>query len=435
MKLFEFFTPKLKELVEARSEGLPPYVRRTRLEAAEEMIRRGFPGPKDEAWRRSGIWHFKEKEFLSVPPPESLPPADFSGWNADIRIRMYNGLPVEFHGRITDERIHITSFRRAWDSGKRPPQWWRERRELVQNDWPEWAPLAEALSIDGLLISLKEGAHPLRVETLPDASEHTLAPGNMFIRLEPNTSLDLYLRYPRAKDALRLNLGGIKLEEGARLNLFIESRSGHGDMIFDYLTADLAAGARLHIWYLSRGEGYVRMVPRTFLRGEGAEARLRGLPLASRKGYMTHRIEVRHDAPETFSRQYFKGTASGDGRSLFHGRIRVNRGARNTQAYQQTDHILLSSKAKAHAQPFLEIYEDAVSCSHGATTGRLDSEALFYLRQRGLPLAEARRLMLESFAGEILETLADEGIRILWSEAVSRSLSEAVGEKEELFVN
>ncbi len=137
------------------------------------------------------------------------------------------------------------------------------------------------------------------------------------------------------------------------------------------------------------------------LIGEGAEVSLKGLYLCSGDERVNFRILMHHRAPGCLSRQLFNGIAGGSSRVTFEGRIIVAPDAQKTEAYQENHNIVLSDQAHAETMPQLEIYADDVKCSHGATVGRLDEEALFYMRTRGVPEKDAKVLQMLSFLSPV----------------------------------
>jgi len=137
------------------------------------------------------------------------------------------------------------------------------------------------------------------------------------------------------------------------------------------------------------------------LVGEGAEVSLKGLYLCSGDERVNFRILMHHRAAGCVSHQLFNGIAGGSARVSFDGRIIVAPDAQKTEAYQENHNIVLTDKAHAETMPQLEIYADDVKCSHGATVGRLDEEALFYMRTRGVPEKEARVLQMLSFLAPV----------------------------------
>ena len=143
------------------------------------------------------------------------------------------------------------------------------------------------------------------------------------------------------------------------------------------------------------------------LTSPGASADIRGLYLCFGDERVRIDVDLKHSSGGCTSRQLFKGLVGGSAHASFHGRILVLRDAQKTKAYQENHTILLSTGAVCESRPQLEIYADDVECSHGATTGYLDPEALFYMRSRGIPEAEARRLQMVSFISPVLEGLPE----------------------------
>ena len=137
------------------------------------------------------------------------------------------------------------------------------------------------------------------------------------------------------------------------------------------------------------------------LVGEGAEVSLKGLYLCGGDERVNFRILMHHRAPGCVSRQLFNGIAGGSSRVTFEGRIIVAPDAQKTEAYQENHNIVLSDQAHAETMPQLEIYADDVKCSHGSTVGRLDEEALFYMRTRGVPEKDAKVLQMISFLSPV----------------------------------
>lgn len=137
------------------------------------------------------------------------------------------------------------------------------------------------------------------------------------------------------------------------------------------------------------------------LVGEGAEVDIKGLYLCGGDERVKFRILMHHRSPGCVSHQLIDGIAGGTSRVQFDGRIIVAPPAQKTEAYQENHNILLSEQAHVETTPQLEIYADDVKCSHGATIGRLDEEALFYMQTRGIPEREARILQMLSFLAPV----------------------------------
>ena len=155
------------------------------------------------------------------------------------------------------------------------------------------------------------------------------------------------------------------------------------------------------------------------LNGEGLEAILNGLYLTGGDRLADHHMIVDHAKPRCASHEYFNGVLAGKSRGVFHGRILVRPDAQKTDAKQTNKNVLLSDDATVNTKPQLEIYADDVKCTHGATVGQMNPESVFYLRCRGIPLEIARRMLIHSFAGEIIDRVRcsaarEELDRLVW---------------------
>lgn len=135
--------------------------------------------------------------------------------------------------------------------------------------------------------------------------------------------------------------------------------------------------------------------------GEGADTQVYGLYLVDRKQHFENALKINHNVPHCTSDTRFKGIIDDEASAVFNGHVYVAPGAQKTDAQQNNANIILTPKAKIDTKPFLEIYADDVKCSHGTSTGQLDQEAMFYMRQRGISQANARMLLMYAFAAEI----------------------------------
>lgn len=159
------------------------------------------------------------------------------------------------------------------------------------------------------------------------------------------------------------------------------------------------------------------------LNNQGACARVNGMVIADKEQRATYLTRVLHKAENTFSNQLFKYVADGNSQCEFNGKIVVDEKARFTEAYQTNRNLIASETAKMHTEPALEIYCDEVKCSHGATTGQLDPNALFYMRQRGIPEMQARKMLMEAFVGDVIDSVHIPGLRDRLHHLVERRFS------------
>jgi Fe-S cluster assembly protein SufD len=159
------------------------------------------------------------------------------------------------------------------------------------------------------------------------------------------------------------------------------------------------------------GGGLVRNNVHPVLNGEGCQSLLNGLYIVNGTQHMDNFMLVEHAKPHGDSRQFYKGILDDEGKAVFSGRIIVHKNAQKTDAKQTNMNLLLSDKAQIDTKPQLEIYADDVKCTHGATIGQIDADAVFYLRSRGLSEEAAKSLLTFAFAAESLERMKCEPVR------------------------
>jgi Fe-S cluster assembly protein SufD len=203
----------------------------------------------------------------------------------------------------------------------------------------------------------------------------------------------------------------VALGEGAALDLTKVQRESPQAFHFETLGVVASRGAAFTHHSISLG---ARLACNDFdvtLEGEGAECSLFGLYEVAGQQHVDHHTTIDHAKPNCTSRELYKGVLDGRARAVFDGRIMVRPDAQKTSAMQTNKNLLLSKEALVHTKPQLEIFANDVKCKHGATIGQLDEDVLFYLRSRGIGLAEARRLLIHAFASEIIDTVKADAVR------------------------
>ena len=163
----------------------------------------------------------------------------------------------------------------------------------------------------------------------------------------------------------------------------------------------------------SRGARFSRDDVAIFLEEKGAECSTAGFSrLKHDDQYIDHHVDIYHLAPNSRSEMLYKSVLDKKSRFVFNGRLYVEKDAQKIMAYQANHNILLSNTAEVYSKPELEIYADDVKCKHGATTGQMDEDALFYLRARGIPIDAARNMLLRGFADEVIQRATLDGVKI-----------------------
>ncbi len=173
----------------------------------------------------------------------------------------------------------------------------------------------------------------------------------------------------------------------------------------------LGRDARFTARTFAPGGPIVRDDVRVVFAGEGGEAHLDGLFTVTGNQVVDHHTVLDHAAARCTSREYYKGVLTGAGRGVFNGAVLIRTDAQKSDSNQRSMNLLLSNDATIHTKPELQIYADDVKCGHGATVGRLDNDALFYLRARGIGASEARAMLVRAFADELVERVEHDGLR------------------------
>jgi len=186
---------------------------------------------------------------------------------------------------------------------------------------------------------------------------------------------------------------------------------GAGSLHVSSLMAAIGAQARFNEFLFTTSAAVVRNQLFVHFKGEGTIAGIRGATLLNGRQHVDTTLIADHTAGACISREVFKTVLDGESRGVFQGKIIVQPHAQKTDAKMSAHALLLSEEAEADSKPELEIFADDVQCGHGATTGALDEDLLFYLRARGIPAKEAEALMIQAFVGEAVDGIEHAGLR------------------------
>ncbi len=258
------------------------------------------------------------------------------------------------------------------------------------------------------------GAERLRIEGGAAGSWVAVDPASLQVEVAPGAEGRLLvLHRTPAAGPVRLTL---TLAEGARLSL-VQLFAVEADIEVCWHQAAASASCFTTVQLTSAS-----LRCRTELDGRGAESLLQGLFIAGSGDRCAVSLDTRHNVPDCRSHSTVKGVAGGTGCGRFDGLVYVAPDAQRTDARQQSRNVLLSDTARIDTLPQLEIYADDVQCTHGATVGQMDDEAIFYMRQRGLSEAAARCLQIEGFAADVLRACGDEALAGALMEAVTAKM-------------
>jgi Fe-S cluster assembly protein SufD len=277
--------------------------------------------------------------------------------------------------------------------------------------------LNTAFVTDGALIRIGKGARlakpVLLVFVRAGKAPHLVTTRNS-LRMGDGaraTVIEGHVSLPGAGAGQANTLSEIAVGDGAALTHVKVTLDGTGTSHVAGCLATLGAETHYRAFQLTAGTGLVRNTVLATFKGEDAKLDISGCFLGRDTEHIDTTLVVDHAVPGCESRELFKGVLADKARGIFQGKVIVRPDAQKTDGKQMAQVLMLSEDAEFDSKPELEIYADDVVCGHGSTAAELDSDLLFYLRARGIPLEEARRMLIESFVGEALDKVEDEQLR------------------------
>ena len=210
---------------------------------------------------------------------------------------------------------------------------------------------------------------------------------------------------------LHNNLTEIFLHNSASLRGILLQQGNSGYCGLNTVSCHQKEGTQFHLTTFTLHGNFIRNNINVCVDGKNAETSLNGLSIANGNQLVDHHTKIDHAVPECTSNELYKGLANGKSTLVFNGKIFVRPDAQKINAYQSSKNILLSDDAGIYTKPQLEIFANDVKCSHGTSTGKVDENALFYLKARGIGDAAAKKLLLQAFAAEITESITNEELK------------------------
>ena len=405
-----------------RMSGGVGWLADARRRGAEQLASMQLPDRKQEAWRYTPV------SFLDQTRYEAIVDGRFEALRLDdiedllleqsdaVRLVFVNGYFAPALSSLASDHAGVTLTTLSGALGDVPAPL-RARLDRIAEYRHVFAALNSALMSDGACILVSSGAQvqvPIEVlHVSVGLEEPGISHPRHLVVLEDGASARLIERYCSLGDAVYFNNAMVEVELGAGSELVherLQEESGNAQHLSD-LQVRLDERSRYRLVQATLGGAWSRSDIRIVFEGEGAEAELDGLMLAHDKQLNDVHLDVRHNVPNCTSRESFRGILDGKGRVVFDGRIVVERDAQQTDAMLSNHNLMLSRSAEVDTKPQLEIYADDVKCSHGTTVGELDHDMLFYLRSRGVPEAQAKRMLCEGFAQEVLDRMESPALR------------------------
>jgi Fe-S cluster assembly protein SufD len=272
------------------------------------------------------------------------------------------------------------------------------------------------LSGDGFFLHVPANAKlskPIRIINQIDGPGNILVQPRSLIIMEPGSSADIVIcdRTLSGEPYVCNDVTEIVLNKNSALNLTRIQQVNPATNLITHTIVRQLESSRMKTHYVSMNGKSIRNNLSITLSEKYAGHTVKGLAFTRQTEHTDNHVLVTHASSDCNSNQLFRHILSGTSTGAFTGRIVVAGDAQKTSAYQRSSNILLNPEAKMNIRPQLEIYADDVKCSHGATVGQLDMEALFYLRSRGISESEARKILLRAFAGEIVNDITCEPVK------------------------
>ena len=393
-----------------------------------------MPSVTEEAWRRTDLHTMPADEFRLPDARQDLPPvrpdllkplmADQHGGQI---ILTPDGASIELDPSLTERGLVFTDLRTA--EAKYPELLERMAGKTVNAEEGKFAALAAALAQNGVVLYVPKG---MQVE----APLHSVlwGPGaglahisHLLILVDEGASVT-YMHEAASPDeprgaALHAGLVEIQVMQGASLR-FVELQSwGRHVWNFSHERVRVERDGNLDWIFGAIGSRLTKNFSELDLAGQGATGRMSGFYFTDGSQHLDHDTQQNHLAPNTTSDLLFKGALRGRSRSVWQGMIYVAPGAQKTDGYQANRNLVLSESARADSIPGLEILADDVRCTHGATVGKLEAEPIFYLKTRGIPQAEAEKIVVEGFFDPIFQRIPFEGVRERFQEYIADKMS------------
>lgn len=388
--------------------------------AFNRVEKMGLPTRKSEVYKYSNLSHFKNlTPNTDASVPHKIPEYFKHDYIKDKHILVtVNGIFSESLSTIHEDEsgLIITCM---CDARKEYRDIVNQHFNETTKEYPDYfSELNTAFAHCGIFIYAKKNTHtakPIVILNLgSQQKEDTLNNQRNLIVLEENAEVTIIEDYSNLDEKTDYNLNHFSeyfLGENASLKVGIYQEENNGFYFIGNKFFEMSRNSRLKTTAIDLGGNFIRNNFRVNLNGENAEAIINGVFINNKKEHTDDRILINHNAANCQSFQTFKGILNDESTGVFNGKVYVAEGAQKTNAFQSNKNILLSEDATMNTKPELEIYADDVKCSHGATCGQLDEDAIYYAETRGIPRDKAKKLIVFAFAQDVVQQIENEDFR------------------------
>jgi Fe-S cluster assembly protein SufD len=391
-----------------------------RRSAIEDFARSGFPTTRDEAWKYTNLSRLVQLRHRLAPPRR----ADVETTQLDAmrvagadQLVFINGYYDEILSRRApaSSGVFVVPIAHALDSHAEQLRSYLE--DKLTGTAGVFASLNSAFMNGGAYITLERDCscdQPLQLIFLATGGDIPLACYPRVIvdahRGSRSTIIETYLSTDQAGNFSNA-VTQIHADQSARVEHYRVQCEGATSFHVAQLFVHPAADSEIVSHTLALGAALARNDIHVCLSEPGARVTLNGLYLPTAKQHIDNHLYIEHAAPNTSSEIFYKGVVNDRARAVFNGKVLVQQDAQQINAHQTNNNLLLSRGAEIDTKPELEIYADDVKCGHGATVGKLDEDALFYLRSRGIAASDAKAALTAAFIEEVLLRLPQSALR------------------------
>ena len=398
-----------------------PWLHELRQEALEQFAELGFPSTHLEEWKQTNVAPLAKIPFRLAEDghagvtPAALERVTFRD-SFCSRLAFVNGhfSPELSHLSGLPQGVKVASLRTAFAQDEKALE--EHLARYAPFDRQAFVALNTAFMQDGAFVEVPRGTvfqtpiHLLYLSTAGD--QPTVSHPRNLILVGPHSQVSLIESYFGLDSSVYLTnaVTEIAVADNSQLDHYKLQQESEQAFHISTLQVRLASTSRFRSHSISLGGALVRNNIRPVLDAEGAECTLNGLYQVANRQHVDNHTTLDHAKPHGTSRELYKGILSGQATAVFNGRIIVRKDAQKTDAIQRNKNLLLSENAVIDTKPQLEIYANDVRCTHGATIGQLDQEAMFYLRSPGIGEQAARHLLIAAFAAEIVDEIKIEAV-------------------------
>ena len=405
-----------------------------RFAAFERFLEMGFPTSTLEAWKNTNLSRILKDDYFILSPDQSQN-IENHHFRCDIKDLAGYEIPV-INGLCGNKKLTVLQNGMIFGSlsvaMKEVPELVNPHFGQYYKNLDGFSDLNNAMWLDGAFLYIPDNVvieRPVQMMNIYNSNQNLFVSVRNLVLLGKNSRATL-LQCDDSTNHQRIfsnSVTEVKLSQNSEIEYYKLQNINNETAIVNRIMFHQETGSKLYFNQISLNGGMLRNDIHTRLSGEYAEAEISGAYLMDKNQFIDNHIFIHHAVPYCISRQEFRGVLDDYAGTVFNGHILVDKNAQKTQAFQNCRNILISDKAKIETQPFLEIYADDVKCSHGASVGQLDNEALFYLRSRGINEDHARTLLMYAFVAAILEKIKITPLKDRYADMIKRRLSGNLG--------